>query len=214
MKSSTTHFNSWTWSSTFCGIVFLATLCAVSPVWSAEAVQNDFLNNGVTAHRGFSGRYPENTIRGFTEGLKAEPDWLECDIYKTTDGKIVVIHDTDTKRVADKNLVVAKSSLAQLQELDVASKFRKQHGLTLEECPKATIPQLEDVIRLVMKQKRTRLSIQPKQDIVDDAIAIIKKLKAEKWVGFNEGSLARVARVKELAPEIPVFLRYHGHSHR
>jgi glycerophosphoryl diester phosphodiesterase len=67
------------------------------------------------------------------------------------------------------------------------------------------MPLLEEVIRVVMKQNRTRLSIQPKQDIVDEVMALIRKLGAEQWIGFNEGSFARVARVKELSPKVHVF---------
>lgn len=193
-------------------IVFLPFFFPVTPGLGADASTSadGFLHNGVTAHRGFSGRFPENTIKAFDEAIRLGADWLECDIYKTTDGKIVVIHDRDTDRVAEKNLIVAKSTWAQLEALDVAGRFREEHGLSLEACPKATIPLLEDVIRLVMKQDRTRLSIQPKQDIVDDAVALVRKMGAERWVGFNEGSLARVARVKELAPEIPVFYDTNG----
>ena len=169
-----------------------------------------FLNNGVTAHRGFSGEYAENTLRAFEAGILAGADWLECDIYMTADGKLVVVHDVDTKRVAERNLVVAKSSWARLASLDVAYQFRKTRGLSLRECPEARMPLLEDVIHLVMKQKRTRLSIQPKQDIVDEAVALVRELEAEEWIGFNEGSFVRVSRVKELSPKIPVFYDTNG----
>ena len=58
---------------------------------------------------------------------------------------------------------------------------------------------------MVLKQKRIRVSIQPKMDCVADAVALVKELKAESWVGFNDGNLGYMAEVKELAPEILVF---------
>ena len=63
--------------------------------------ESGFLINGVTAHRGDSGDYPENTLRAFRSALQVGVDWMECDIYKTSDGKIVVVHDRDTERVGD-----------------------------------------------------------------------------------------------------------------
>lgn len=42
-------------------------------------------------------------------------------------------------------------------------------------------------------------------DCVADAIALVKQLGAERWVGFNDGNLKYMQQVKSLAPEIPVF---------
>ncbi len=56
-----------------------------------------------------------------------------------------------------------------------------------------------------MNQKRTRVSIQPKMDCVTEAVALIKSIKAERWVGFNDGNLKYMAEVKHLAPNIHVF---------
>jgi glycerophosphoryl diester phosphodiesterase len=144
-------------------------------------------------------------MEAFRSAIEVGVDWMECDIFKTLDGKIVVIHDKDTKRVGDKDVRVAESTYEELREVDVATEFRRRTGRNLAECPKATVPLLEDVISLTMAQRRTRLSIQPKMDIVDEAIELIREMKAETWVGFNEGSFERVKRVKELAPEIMVF---------
>jgi len=170
----------------------------------------DFPFNGVTAHRGDSGVCPENTMRAFRSAIETGVDWMECDIYKTRDGKIVVIHDKDTKRVGDGNLQVADSTYDELRQVDVAFQFRRRMEQSISDCPRATAPLLEDVIRLTMTQRQTRLSIQPKMDIVDEAVELIRELKAEAWVGFNEGSFERVKRVKELAPEIVVFYDTNG----
>jgi len=162
-------------------------------------------HRGVTAHRGNSGSYPENTLPAFASAIALGVDWMECDIFKTKDGKIVVIHDAGTGRMGDRNLLVADSTYEELLRVDVAAEFRQKHGKTLAECPPGKIPLLEEVISLTMTQHLTRLSIQPKMDIVDEAVALIREMKAESWTGFNEGSISRVRRVKELAPELPVF---------
>lgn len=160
---------------------------------------------GVTAHRGNSAAFPENTLAAVQGGIDSRADWTELDIFKTKDGKIVVCHDAATGRLAGKNLVIAETTYAELSQLDIAVDFRKRHGLTIAQCPVQRIPLLSEAIALVMKQKRTRLSIQPKADIVAEAMAIVRTAKAEKMVGFNDGSLKYMSDVKRLAPRIPVF---------
>jgi len=179
--------------------------------WSVAAIalgaggEIAFLHNGVTAHRGNSAEAPENTLAAFRSGIAVGADWIELDIYRTLDNKLVVIHDPRTGRVGDKDLVVAQSTYEQLLGVDVATGFRKQHGLSVEACPPQRMPLLEDVVRLVMTQCRTRVSIQPKMDCVADAIALVRRMQAEEWIGFNDGHLAYMSEVKRLAPRIPVF---------
>lgn len=174
--------------------------------WSVNAQAPDsFLDNGVTAHRGNSGEFPENTMPAFESGIELGADWIELDIFRTKDGKLVVIHDRTTKRVGDRNLVVASSTYKELATVDVATEFRRRTGKSIQNCPPQRTPLLEDVLQLVMQQDRTRVSIQPKMDCVADAVALIKDLKAERWVGFNDGNLDYMADVKRLAPEVPVF---------
>ena len=172
---------------------------------TSEILEQSFLSNGVTAHRGNSGDFPENTIPAFQSGIDVGADWIELDILRTKDGQIVVIHDRTTKRVGDQDLVVAESTFEELATVDVAADFRRRMKSTANECPPQRIPLLKDVLLLVMEQGRTRVSIQPKMACVADAVALVKELKAERWVGFNDGNLKYMAEVKRLAPDIPVF---------
>lgn len=164
-----------------------------------------FLHNGVTAHRGNSGEFPENTLTAFQSGIELGADWIELDVFRTRDGKLVVIHDASTERVGDRSLVVANSDYAELAKVDVATDFRRRAGKTVDECPPQRIPLLEDVLRLVMKQRHTRVSIQPKMDCVAEAVGLVKHLGAQRWAGFNDGNLRYMTEVKRLAPDIPVF---------
>lgn len=182
-------------------IAILIVICNVA----AGVNGDEFLHNGVTAHRGNSGEFPENTIPAFESGIEVGADWLELDIFRTADGKLVVVHDRTTKRVGDRDLDVAQSSYDDLMTVDVATEFRRNRNLTVEQLPQHTIPLLEDVLRLVMTQNRTRVSVQPKMDCVADAVALVRQLECEPWVGFNDGNLTRMAMVKQLAPELPVF---------
>ncbi|MBY5959729.1 hypothetical protein KUV50_16365 [Membranicola marinus] len=183
--------------------LFLCSLLVVSCADSSERGSGDF--KGVTAHRGNSGEFPENTIPAFESAIELGVDWAELDIHRTRDGKLVVIHDINTERVGDKSLEIARSTYEELLEVDVATQFRKEHGLNYQECPPQSPPLLEDVLALFVQQKRTRISIQPKVDCVAQAIHIIEEMGARHMVGFNDRSLQYMSTVKELAGDIPVF---------
>lgn len=180
----------------------LLTGSAINGISAAEAQTSAI---GITAHRGDSANYPENTLAAFQSALNSGVDWIETDVYKTADHQLVLIHDSDTFRTAGVKLNVEQTVYAELAALDYAAVFRKNKKLTAKEVPFGKIPLLEDALELIVKNKKARISLQPKNECVDDCIAVIKKMKAENWTGFNDGSLKKMSRVKELAPKIPVF---------
>lgn len=165
----------------------------------------EFLSNGVTAHRGNSGEHPENTMAAFEQGIRVGADWIELDVFRTVDQQLVVIHDRTTERTGDRRLIVPESTYAELLTVDVATEFRRRQNKSLAEVPKQRVPLLKDVLRLVIQQRRTRVSIQPKMDCIADCVSLVKALKAERWVGFNDGNLRYMSEVKRLAPGTPVF---------
>lgn len=164
-----------------------------------------FLQNGVTAHRGDSVRFAENTMPAFRAGIEAGADWLELDLFRTADGKLVVTHDHSTGRVAERDLSVTDSAWAELRMLDVATDFRRRTSSSLQQVPPAQMPTLDEVLQLVMQQEQTRVSIQPKMDCVEQAVQLIHSMHADPWVGFNDGNLELMTRVRELDDQIPVF---------
>lgn len=89
---------------------------------AAVAQANPF----IVAHRGASHDAPENTLPAFQLAWKQGADAIEGDFHLTKDGKIICIHDYDTKRVAGTKLIVKDSTLEQLQALDAGKWFRAE----------------------------------------------------------------------------------------
>jgi glycerophosphoryl diester phosphodiesterase len=113
----------------------------------------------IVAHRGASADAPENTIPAFELAWEQGADAIEGDFHLTKDGHIVCIHDSDTEKVADKTLVVAQSTLAELQELDVGQwKDPKFAG--------TRIPTLEEVIGTVPKNKKIYVEVKVGPEMV------------------------------------------------
>ena len=53
------------------------------------------------AHRGFSGKYPENSPCAFEAALDYPCDGFESDVHISKDGKLVVFHDPILNRTSD-----------------------------------------------------------------------------------------------------------------
>ncbi|MEU7318625.1 glycerophosphodiester phosphodiesterase family protein [Streptomyces sp. NPDC007083] len=53
------------------------------------------------AHRGASGYAPENTLAAVDKAHDLGIDWVENDVQRTKDGKLLVIHDTTLSRTTD-----------------------------------------------------------------------------------------------------------------
>lgn len=131
------------------GILWVLAAIGQGVAEQPAAEKSGFLNNGVTAHRGSSLEFPENTLTAFREAIKLGVDWVETDIHRTKDGELVICHDADTHKVADRKLVIAGSTLAELQSLDMAYQFRKQQQLSEKECPVERIPTLSETLELI-----------------------------------------------------------------
>ncbi|WP_309395869.1 glycerophosphodiester phosphodiesterase [Cerasicoccus maritimus] len=75
----------------------------------------------IIAHRGASGSAPENTLAAINRAWEIGADGVEVDVHLTKDHVPVVIHDSDTKRVAGRKLIIKQTTYAELCELDVGS---------------------------------------------------------------------------------------------
>lgn len=53
----------------------------------------------VIAHRGWSGRYPENTIAAVEAAVRLGVDMVEVDVQQTADGALVIFHDYGLRRI-------------------------------------------------------------------------------------------------------------------
>ena len=74
----------------------------------------------VIAHRGFGGRFPENTTVAIAEGVKLGIDVIEFDLWASRDHVAVAIHDRTLDRTTDGSGNVCDHTLADLNELNAS----------------------------------------------------------------------------------------------
>lgn len=82
------------------------------------------MRNSCVAHRGWSGRAPENTLAAIQLAID-EPDveWVELDVQLSKDNIPVVIHDYKLKRTTNGRGEVKSLTAAELAALDAGSWF-------------------------------------------------------------------------------------------
>jgi glycerophosphoryl diester phosphodiesterase len=77
----------------------------------------------IVAHRGASGRAPENTMEAFKLGVEAGADAIELDVHLTADGQLAVIHDETLERTTDRTGAVANLTMDEIREADAGASF-------------------------------------------------------------------------------------------
>lgn len=108
----------------------------------------------VTAHRGASLEYPENTMSAFEGAKRLGADWIELDVQQTRDGKIIVIHDMNFKRTTGVDKYTWELTYDEVKELDAGSYLDNKYK-------NEKIPLLEEVIEFA-KINNIRLNIELK----------------------------------------------------
>jgi Glycerophosphoryl diester phosphodiesterase len=73
------------------------------------------------AHRGVSSLAPENTRASFALAREKGIPGIELDVHLTSDGKLAVIHDHNTSRVAGASLEIERSTWKELSSVDIGS---------------------------------------------------------------------------------------------
>ncbi len=151
----------------------------------------------IVAHRGASHDAPENTLAAFELAWEQRCDGIEGDFYLTADGKIVCIHDKDTKRTTGKNLVVEKSSLADLRVLDAGSWKGKQWG-------GEKIPTFAEVLKTVRPGGLFVIELKSKSQIVPVLAKELASLDTAKIrmliISFDAET---VRQCKKMIPNVP-----------
>lgn len=159
----------------------------------------------IISHRGYSAIAPENTVAAFKLAWENGTDACENDIYLTSDDKIAVIHDKDTKRTTGVSLPVAKSTLAELQALDSGS-FRgaKWKGERL--------PSLQEALATMPKGKqRFFVEIKCGPEVVPAVKELFESMRERASqlviISFNHDA---AVKTKEAMPWVKVYFLASG----
>ncbi len=154
------------------------------------------------AHRGFSGKYPENTKIAFEKAIALPGcDGIENDVHLTKDGEVVIIHDELLDRTClNMTGFVKDYTLEELRKADLSYKFagdvEPQHIMTLREYLELLKP-----TKLVTNiELKTGIFEYP--GIEKKVYDLIREFDMVDRIIISSFNHYSVKRMKELCPEI------------
>ena len=155
----------------------------------------------VYAHRGYSGKYPENTMLAFKKAAETGCDGIELDVQLTSDGQVVIIHDEKIDRTTDGTGNVKDYTLEELKKFNAAASWNGKFGFE-------PIPTLEEYFQWV-KDTELVTNIEIKsgvyyyEELEEKTLALVRKYGLEKKIIFSSFLHSSITLLRKLAPEIP-----------
>lgn len=101
----------------------------------------------LTAHRGFSGIAPENTLVAFEKAGEYGFYATECDVHLTKDGVWVIYHDDNIFRLTNGYKNIEEATYEELQEYVI------DNGVNVDYYPNQRIPTLEEYLIICKDMK-------------------------------------------------------------
>ncbi len=149
------------------------------------------LQRRIVAHRGLHDDLPENSAEAFSAAWAADLWCCECDVQRSADGAVVVIHDETLDRTTTGMGRVDEHPWSVLRELNL----RDRHGQPTT----YRIPLLGDVLEDMPAREHTLLvEIKPLDalDLVRQAVRLFHGQRGRHVISFDERNVEH-ARAEE-----------------
>ncbi|WP_059105551.1 glycerophosphodiester phosphodiesterase [Shouchella shacheensis] len=148
------------------------------------------------AHRGYSAKYPENTLSAFEAAIELGFSHIEIDVHLSKDSVPVVMHDKTINRTTDGKGLINAYTLAELKTLRVKQKER--------------IPTLLETLELA--RGRASLAIELKQEgalypgLEKNVLHVIEETGMANDVYIQSFDHESIGRVRELSNDVQLGL--------
>ena len=170
-----------------------------------STIKFDKKNAKVIAHRGLSSFETENTVAAFIAAGNHSYYGIETDVHKTRDGKFIITHDDDMKRISGDDLVVEETDFETLRNCKLyAVKAGVQDGdaTVLSDKKRADLvpPSLGEYIEICKKYSKVAVleikNLMERED-VEKIIEIIDEMDYLDKTIFISFSIDNLIFVKE-----------------
>lgn len=156
------------------------------------------------AHRGLSSLEKENTCSAFVAAGNRDGIFgIETDVHRTADGKFVIFHDDNTRRVGLDHLVLEESTFLTLRGLRLTDLDGKRGRGDL------MMPTVEEYIGICKRYEKTCVfefkNVLPKEDIG----RLVEIFRQEAYLDhtiFISFKLPNLIALREFCPEVPAQL--------
>jgi glycerophosphoryl diester phosphodiesterase len=155
----------------------------------------------VIAHRGHSIEVPENTLEAYRRAIELGTGMIECDVNRTRDGQLVMIHDWTLDRTTSGSGPVRNATLADVAQLDAGAWFGPEfRGLR--------VPTTAETIELG-REAGIRMCFEVKGETPDEFLGtaeLLADLLAERdaldWAFMSSYDHEALAAAKARVPEL------------
>ncbi len=154
----------------------------------------------VIAHRGYSGRYPENTMLAYKKAAKAGCDEIEIDVQMTKDGVLVILHDENVEGITDGKGFIKDLTYEELRRFNVNVKYGDKFGFN-------PIPSLEEYLDWVRGQEvSTNVELKNRkyyyEGLEEKTLDMIRSYGLADKVMFSSFNHVSMLKCKQLASKI------------
>ena len=152
------------------------------------------------AHRGASYLAPENTLASIHLAWELGADAAECDVMLSSDQKVVLFHDKNTKKLTGENHIISETPWNVLSKLDV-----KLRETNLREYEGERIPLLAEVLHTIPADRMLVIEIKTGPEI----LPFLKECIEQHWksgeISFIAFDFECIKEAKILFPEVPAY---------
>ena len=143
-----------------------------------------------TAHRGYSSKYPENSISACVGAYEVGADFAEIDVRLSSDGVVMLMHDDTIDRTTNGKGTLSNMTYEQLKQ------YKLKHGGKVTD---ETIPTFEELLQY-FKDKDFKILCEFKSSqskLPKACVDLIKKYGMEKQVVFISFNASLLTNVKQ-----------------
>jgi glycerophosphoryl diester phosphodiesterase len=164
----------------------------------AESLLRDGAAPIVIAHRGASGRAPENTMPAFRAAFADGAHWVETDVQPTADHVLVLLHDDDVDRTTDGSGAIRSLTVAHAAALDAGRWFGDDFAGT-------PIPLLGELLSEITGERRLLLEIKGEHTSAQLALLLdqLDTSGSAARVFLQSFEIPVLHRLKALRPDDP-----------
>lgn len=152
----------------------------------------------VTSHRGFSMRYPENTLVAIEGAIEVFADVVEMDVRVTQDKQFVILHDDNLLRTTGINISVSRLPFDVVTTLDAGKWFSTEFINERVPSLRAALETTKGRINVNLDLKMTSRQV----DLIPDLVAIIDEYDMQYQVILTSTCLVCLEKAKEINPNI------------
>lgn len=153
----------------------------------------------IWCHRGYSGKYPENTMLAFRKAAETRVEGIELDVQLTRDGEVVILHDEALDRTTDGRGPVAEKTLLELRKCNAAKNF-PDFGFQ-------PVPTFREYLEFASKvgiftDIELKTGVNPYPGIEEKVWAMVREYHLEDKVMFSSFRYESLLRMRRIAPGV------------